>query len=56
MKIKMGWMRAVRTLVAAVASVAVACGQAGGVPTPRLVPVDPLLSEVDAPSGQMTFY
>ena len=29
---------------------------AASLPTPRLVPVDPLLSDVDAQSGQMTFY
>ena len=29
---------------------------AASVPTPRMVPVDPLLSEVDAQSGRLTFY
>lgn len=34
-----------------------ACGFAvAAVPTPRLVPVDPLLSEVDARSGRLTFH
>lgn len=29
---------------------------AGGAPTPRMVPVDPLLANVDARSGRLTFY
>ena len=29
---------------------------AASLPTPRIVPVDPLLDEVDAATGRMTFY
>ena len=50
------WRQAVRGMVAAVACAVATVGLAGGAPTPRMVPVDPLLGNVDADAGRLTFY